>query len=146
MPGTFGRFGITSPRDGDATESSMAPGIEPRKDLRFIRTTSIWIRAWTVYTASGQAGSASCKRGEADGGAGRGPVGPPYRTTLRGVGIVEDADIVEIAVLLGVVEAVAYDELVGNLEADITDVHGAQAALGLVHEGGDADGVRPALI
>src|SRR5262245_17756487 len=33
VPGTFGRFGITSPRDWGAA-SSMAPGIEARKDLR----------------------------------------------------------------------------------------------------------------
>src|SRR3954454_23321179 len=34
MPGTFGRLGIASPRDGDAAAISMAPGIEVRKDLR----------------------------------------------------------------------------------------------------------------
>src|ERR1035437_3056906 len=65
---------------------------------------------------------------------------------LRGTGVVEDADVVEVAVSLGVVESVTHHELVGDFEADVAHVHWPQAALGLIHQGRDADGMRLALI
>src|SRR5450759_4580078 len=72
--------------------------------------------------------------------------GDPEGTPSCHAGVVQDADVVEVAISLGVVESVTHHELVGDFEADIAHVHGPQAALGLVHEGGDADGVRLALI
>src|ERR1039458_2720909 len=61
-------------------------------------------------------------------------------------GPVEHADVVEIAIFLGVVQTVTHYEFVGNLESHVVDVDGAQAAFGLVEQRGDADGVGLALI
>src|ERR1035441_10888451 len=69
---------------------------------------------------------------------------PPGFVLRRG--ILEDADVVEIAISLGVVQTVAHHELVGDFEPHVADVHGPQAALGLIQEGGDAYGVGLALI
>ena len=43
-----------------------------------------------------------------------------------------DANVVEIAILLGVVEAVADYKLVGNLKSNVACVDGTQAALGFI--------------
>jgi hypothetical protein len=57
----------------------------------------------------------------------------------------EDADVAEVAVMLSMIEAVTHYEFVGNAEADVGDVDGALAAVGLVEQGGDTDGARLAL-
>jgi len=49
----------------------------------------------------------------------------------------EDADVFDAAVALGVVHAVADDELVGDLEGYVVGFDGDEAALGLVEAGGD---------
>ncbi len=51
----------------------------------------------------------------------------------------EDADVVYAAVALGVVHAVADDELVGDLEGDVVGFDGDEAALGFVEAGGDLE-------
>src|ERR1700736_4385988 len=70
--------------------------------------------------------SRSCGRA----GTGHGPV-------LR---VFQDADVAEVAVVLVEVQAVTDYEFVGDLEADVGDVHGAKAAVGLIEQRGDADG------
>ncbi len=49
----------------------------------------------------------------------------------------EDADIFDAAVVLGVVHAVADDELVGDFEGYVVGLDGDEAALGFVEAGGD---------
>jgi hypothetical protein len=51
----------------------------------------------------------------------------------------EDADVVYAAVALGVVHAVADDELVGDGKTYVVGFDGDQAALGLVEAGGDLE-------
>ena len=51
----------------------------------------------------------------------------------------EDADVFDAAVALGVVHAVADDELVGDLEGYVVGFDGDQAAFGLVEAGGDLE-------
>ena len=52
----------------------------------------------------------------------------------------EDAHGAQIAVALGVVEAVADDEMVGDLEADVAHVHLDLGGLRLAQQGADLDG------
>ena len=40
----------------------------------------------------------------------------------------QDADVGEVSVAFGVIETVADDELVGDFEADVFDLHGDEAA------------------
>src|SRR5690349_19366867 len=54
----------------------------------------------------------------------------------------EDADAAEVAVLLVVVEAVADDELVGDVEAEVLDVDVDAGRLGLAQQRADLDGLR----
>jgi hypothetical protein len=54
----------------------------------------------------------------------------------------EEADVVDVAVSLGVVHAVADDELVGNFEANVVGLDGDQAAIGFVEAGGDLQRCR----
>ena len=49
----------------------------------------------------------------------------------------EDADVFDATVALGVVHAVADDELVGDLEAYVVGLDGDEAALGFVEAGGN---------
>jgi hypothetical protein len=49
----------------------------------------------------------------------------------------EDADVFDAAVALGVVHAVADDELVGDLEGYVVGFDGDEATLGFVEAGGD---------
>ena len=49
----------------------------------------------------------------------------------------EEADVVDIAVALGEVHAVADDELVGDFEANVVGLDGDEAAIGFVETGGD---------
>jgi hypothetical protein len=49
----------------------------------------------------------------------------------------EDADVFDAAVTLGVVHAVADDELVGDLEGYVVGFDGYESALGFVEAGGD---------
>jgi len=49
----------------------------------------------------------------------------------------EEADVVDAAVALGVVHAVADDELVGDFEGYVVGFDGDEAALGFVEAGGD---------
>ena len=49
----------------------------------------------------------------------------------------EDADVVDAAVALGIVHAVADDELVGDLEGYVVGFDGDEAALGFVEACGD---------
>ena len=51
----------------------------------------------------------------------------------------EDADVFDAAVALGVVHAVADDELVGDLEGYVVGFDGDEAALGFVEAGGDLE-------
>ena len=51
----------------------------------------------------------------------------------------EDADVVDASVALGVVHAVADDELVGDLEGYVVGFDGDEAALGFVEAGGDLE-------
>ena len=51
----------------------------------------------------------------------------------------EETDVVYAAVALGVVHAVADDELVGDLEGYVVGFDGDEAALGLVEAGGDLE-------
>jgi len=51
----------------------------------------------------------------------------------------EEADVVHIAVVLGIVHAVANDELVGDAEGDIVGLDGDKAACGFVEAGGDLE-------
>jgi hypothetical protein len=51
----------------------------------------------------------------------------------------EDADVVDAAVALGVVHAVADDELVGDLEGYVVGFDGDEAALRFVEAGGDLE-------
>ena len=51
----------------------------------------------------------------------------------------KEANIVDVPVTLGVVHAVADDELVGNLEADIVGLDGHKAPLRLVEAGSDLE-------
>ena len=58
----------------------------------------------------------------------------------------EDADRPQVAVALGVVEAVADDERVGDLEPDVVGVDLDLGGLGLAQQGADLEGCRsPAL-
>src|ERR1017187_407672 len=68
-----------------------------------------------------------------------------FFSSLLGLAV-EDADVVEVAVFFGVVQPVTHYKFVGDLEADVVDVDGPQAAFGLVEQGGDADGVGLALV
>ncbi len=52
----------------------------------------------------------------------------------------EEADVVYAAVALGVVHAVADDELIGDLEGDVVGFDGDETAGGLVEAGGDLEG------
>ena len=52
----------------------------------------------------------------------------------------EETDVVYTTVALGIVHAVADDELVGNLEGYVVGFDGDEAALGLVEAGGDLEG------
>ena len=52
----------------------------------------------------------------------------------------QNADIGQVAVFFGVVQAVAHDEGVGHGEADIVGVDGLDAALRLVQQGAQLDG------
>src|SRR5258708_23755164 len=52
----------------------------------------------------------------------------PCRTRI----LAEDADVFQVAIVFREVEPVAYNEFVGDLEADVSYIHRAQAALGLV--------------
>ena len=54
----------------------------------------------------------------------------------------EETDVVYTTVALGVVHAVADDELVGNLEGYVVGFDGDEAALGFVEAGGDLEGGR----
>jgi len=58
---------------------------------------------------------------------------------VGGVGGVE-ADVGDVAVDFGEVHAVADDELVGDLEADVVGLDGDEAATGFVEAGGDLEG------
>ena len=49
----------------------------------------------------------------------------------------EDADVVDAAVTLGVVHAVADDELVRDFEGYVVGFDGDEPALGFVEAGGD---------
>ena len=49
----------------------------------------------------------------------------------------EEADVIDAAVTLGVVHAVADDEAVGDGKAYVVGLDGNEAALGLVEAGGD---------
>jgi len=49
----------------------------------------------------------------------------------------EDADVFDAAIALGVVHAVADDELVGDFEGYVVGFDGNEAAFGLVEAGGD---------
>src|SRR5947208_1618628 len=60
-----------------------------------------------------------------------------FAALLWGGGL-EDADVGEVAVALFVIEAVAYDELIGNLEAHIGHGYVEQAHAGPVEESADA--------
>ena len=51
----------------------------------------------------------------------------------------EDADVFDAAVALGIVHAVADDELIGDLEGDVVGFDGDEAALGFVEAGGDLE-------
>src|SRR5690606_11755190 len=55
---------------------------------------------------------------------------------------VDDADVGQGAVLLGVVEPVAHDPLVRNAEADVIELHLDLRARGLVQQRAGADGGR----
>ena len=52
----------------------------------------------------------------------------------------EDANVFDSAIALGVVHAVADDELVGDLEGDVVGFDGDEAAVGFVEAGGDLQG------
>src|SRR5439155_20766526 len=52
----------------------------------------------------------------------------------RLAGFLEHADVAQVAVLLGVIEAVAYDELVGDFKPDVADVHRTQPPLGRIQQ------------
>ena len=54
------------------------------------------------------------------------------------------ADDAQVAVALGVVQAVADDELVGDVEADVADVDVDLGGLGLAQQGADLDRRRAA--
>src|SRR3954468_6399919 len=56
----------------------------------------------------------------------------------------ERADAPQVAVALGVVEAVAHDELVGDVVADVLHVHGHLQRLRLAQQRADLDGRRAA--
>src|SRR5580698_9147272 len=68
------------------------------------------------------------------------------RTCTEGFSLVaggffgEETDVVYTTVALGVVHAVADDELVGNLEGYVVGFDGDEAALGFVEAGGDLEG------
>ena len=49
----------------------------------------------------------------------------------------EDADVIDAAIALGVVHAVADDELVGNFKGYVVGFDGNEAALGFVEAGCD---------
>ncbi len=51
----------------------------------------------------------------------------------------EEADVFYVAVDLGVVHAVADDEVVGDFEGDVVGLDGDEAAIGLVEAGGDLE-------
>src|SRR5580658_2185906 len=57
----------------------------------------------------------------------------------------EDADVFQIAITFGVVEAVADDEIVGDLKTDVIGFDLLDAARGLIEERGDAQGFGLAL-
>ena len=52
----------------------------------------------------------------------------PCRTRI----LSEDADVFQVAIVFREVQAVAHNEFVGNFEANVSYIHRAQAALGLV--------------
>src|SRR3982074_3705380 len=59
-----------------------------------------------------------------------------WRASVGGIGR-EDADVRQIAKALGVVHAVADDEMIGDGETDILCLHTGHAALRLVEQRGD---------
>jgi len=52
----------------------------------------------------------------------------------------KQVDVLEVAVVFGVVHAVADDEVVGDFEGDVVGLDGDEAALGFVEAGGDLEG------
>jgi hypothetical protein len=58
----------------------------------------------------------------------------------------ENANVAEVAVLLGVIQAVPDHELIGNTEAYVGDIDRAQAAFRLVEQRCDPDRFRFALL
>ena len=58
----------------------------------------------------------------------------------------EDADVFQVAITFGVVEAVTDDEIVGDLETDVISFHLLDAARRLIEERGDAQGFGFALL
>ncbi len=52
----------------------------------------------------------------------------------------EDADVVDSAIALGVVHAVADDKVVGDFKGYVVGFDGDETALGLVEAGGDFEG------
>ena len=57
----------------------------------------------------------------------------------------QNADVFQIAIALGVIETVADDEIVGDLEADVVGFDFFDAARRLIEQRGDAQGFRFAL-
>src|SRR6185437_1939481 len=70
----------------------------------------------------------------------RGPRGPLFRIVGR-----HEADIREVPVALGIIHAVADDEVVGDGESDVVGVDAFKAARRLVEKRGDFEGARAVL-
>ena len=51
----------------------------------------------------------------------------------------EDADVGQIAVFLGVVQTIAHHKGIGDGEAGVVDLNGLYPAVGLVQQGAQAD-------
>src|SRR2546425_11452630 len=70
----------------------------------------------------------------------------PDAQTLRHAGSFEHTNVFQVAVLLGIIQAVAYDKFIRNLKAHIGDFDRAQPAIRLVQQRGDAHGSWLALL